>query len=338
MRDSEAWNSGIASASRRPEAIGGAVLTDLVESLLIEKRKSRRWSIFFRCLAFLFLFLLLLSFSGLFSGLGKGVVGGLGGTRHTALVDISGVIAVDQEANAQSIVGSIERALQDSNTAGVILRINSPGGSPVQSGIIFDEILRLRNRHPNTPIHAVVGDVGASGGYYVAVAADRIYADKASIVGSIGVRMDSFGFDRAIELLGIERRTLTAGDNKALLDPFLPENPDHVAHMQSLLSDVHQQFIAAVKRGRGDRLKDNPELYSGLVWTGESAVRQGLVDKLANEGYVAREIIGAPDIIDFTRRQDVFERLSGRLSAGISALINEWLKQGVSAPPAVVMQ
>jgi protease-4 len=205
----------------------------------------------------------------------------------------------------------------------VILRINSPGGSPVQSGYIYDEIRRLREENPDTPLYAVVTDICASGGYYIASAADKIYADKASIVGSIGVRMDNFGFVDAMQKLGIERRTLTAGENKALLDPFMPENEETKAHMQSMLGEIHQQFINAVKEGRGDRLDTSVEgLFSGLIWTGEAAVKNGLVDELASASYVAREVIGEETVVDYTVQEDILERFAQRLGSTVAQVIS----------------
>lgn len=238
--------------------------------------------------------------------------------KHTAVVEIDGVIAAGMPASADNIVDALTAALKNSQSAGVLLRINSPGGSPVQSGIVFDEILRLRVEYPDKPIHAVVTDVCASGGYYIAAAADRIYADRASIVGSIGVRMDSFGFTGAMEKLGVERRLMTAGENKAMLDPFLPENEAQKAHVQSLIDDIHQQFISAVKKGRGERLKESNELFSGLFWSGERALELGLVDELATERQVAAEVIGAEDRVDYTRREGFAEKLMGRLSLALS--------------------
>jgi len=202
---------------------------------------------------------------------------------------------------------------------GVILRINSPGGSPVQSGYVYDEIRRLRKEYPQTPLYAVVGDMCASGGYYIAAAADEIYADKASVVGSIGVLMNGFGFVEAMEKLGVERRLLTAGAHKGFLDPFSPAQPDEIAHIQSLLGDIHEQFIHAVKEGRGDRLQDDPSLFSGLVWTGEQAVKLGLVDGLGSAGHVAREVIGEENIMDFTPRPRYFEKLAANLGAAVAS-------------------
>ncbi|HEB82923.1 MAG TPA: S49 family peptidase, partial [Gammaproteobacteria bacterium] len=241
------------------------VITSLAEASLKEQRRSRRWGIFFKLLTFIYIgaVIFMLGNSDITSPVSAS-------GKHTALVELNGVIADDTEASADRIVTALRSAFDDENSAGVILRINSPGGSPVQSGYIYDEIRRLREENPDTPLYAVVTDICASGGYYIASAADRIYADKASIVGSIGVRMDNFGFVEAIKKLGIERRTLTAGENKALLDPFLPENEKTKAHMQNMLTEIHQQFIISVKRGRGDRLDTSTEgLFSGLVWTGE---------------------------------------------------------------------
>jgi protease-4 len=215
-------------------------------------------------------------------------------------------------------VTGLRNAFEDKNTVGVILRINSPGGSPVQSGYINDEIKRLREKYPDIPFYAVISDIGASGAYYIAVAADKIYADKASIIGSIGVRMDSFGFVDAMRTIGVERRLLTAGEHKALLDPFSPEDPVAIEHIQEMLDQIHQQFVAVVKEGRGDRLKENPELFSGLIWTGEEAVQLGLVDELGSASYVAREVIKEDNLVDFTKKEDVWKRLSDRLGAGVA--------------------
>ncbi len=309
---------------------------ELASAALVEKTRARRWTLFFRFL-WLGLFLFIIALWWLQQ---KGLQNTLGSGRHTALVSIEGVIAANETANVEAILDGVERALKHRQTAGLILRINSPGGSPVQSGIVYDELLRLRGQFPDTPIHAVITDVGASGGYYIASAADRIFADRASLVGSIGVRMDSFGFTDAMEELGIERRLLTAGDNKALLDPFLPQNPDHVRHMQGVLGTIHQQFIDAVQRGRGERLKDDPSLFSGLIWSGEQAVGLGLIDELANEYEVARDIFNAPNIVSFTLEPDPFEQITRRLGAMISSPVDRWLTNfgaGSKAPgfPAV---
>jgi len=293
------------------------VVTQLAESSLREQRRARRWGIFFKALTFAYIGGILFMFGD--ASLTKVNIN----EKHTALIELNGVIADNELASADNIVTALRDAFDNENSAGVILRINSPGGSPVQSGYIYDEILRLREDNPDTPLYAVVTDICASGGYYIASAADKIYADKASIVGSIGVRMDNFGFVDAIEKLGIERRTLTAGDNKALLDPFLPENEKAKAHMQTMLTEIHLQFIDAVKQGRGDRLDSSVDgVFSGLIWTGEAAVNIGLVDELASSSHVAREVIGAETIVDYTLKEDILERFAERLGSTVAQVIS----------------
>ncbi len=293
------------------------VVTQLAESSLREQRRARRWGIFFKALTFAYIGGILFMFGD--ASLTKVNIN----EKHTALVELNGVIADNELASADNIVTALRDAFDNENSAGVILRINSPGGSPVQSGYIYDEILRLREDNPDTPLYAVVTDICASGGYYIASAADKIYADKASIVGSIGVRMDNFGFVDAIDKLGIERRTLTAGENKALLDPFLPENEKAKAHMQTMLTEIHQQFIDAVKQGRGDRLDSSVDgVFSGLIWTGEAAVNIGLVDELASASHVAREVIGAETIVDYTLKEDLLERFAERLGSTVAQVIS----------------
>lgn len=279
---------------------------------LSEQRRRRRWSIFFRLIGFSYLGILmfaLVDWSTLFSQAEH--------RKHTALVELSGVIAPGSEASAESIVSSLQSAFDDKNTQGVILRINSPGGSPVQSGIINDEIHRLRGLYPGTPLYAVVEDICASGGYYVAVAADRIYVDKASIVGSIGVLMEGFGFTGLMEKVGVERRLLTAGENKGFLDPFSPQEERHRVHAQELLGDVHQQFIEVVRKGRGERLKESGEMFSGLMWSGSRSIELGLADGLGSVEYVAREVVQAEDIVDFTQRQNIAERFAKQFGADL---------------------
>ncbi len=296
------------------------VVTQLAEASLKEQRRSRRWGIIFKLLTFAYIGVILFMIGE--ASLTKVTIN----EKHTALVELTGVIADKEIASADHIVTALRDAFDNEKAAGVILRINSPGGSPVQSGYIYDEIKRLRKENPDTPLYAVVTDICASGGYYIASAADKIYADKASIVGSIGVRMDNFGFVDAIEKLGIERRTLTAGENKALLDPFLPENDKTKAHMQTMLSEIHQQFINAVKEGRGDRLDTSVEgLFSGLIWTGETAVKNGLVDELASSSYVAREVIGEETIVDYTVQDDILERFAQRLGSTVAQVISTQL-------------
>lgn len=287
-------------------------MENLAFSALREQRMSRRWGIFFKSLTLLYLFLVL-ALAMDWVGKGAGAA-----TAHTALIDIYGQIGSEDEVNADSVISSLQSAFEDVNTKGVILRINSPGGSPVQAGIINDEIKRQRKLHPKIPLYAVVEDVCASGGYYIAVAADKIYVDKASIVGSIGVLMDGFGFTGTMEKLGIERRLLSAGENKAILDPFSPINPKHQAFAQEMLNEIHQQFITVVREGRGDRLKETPEMFSGLFWSGETSVRLGLADAIGSSEYVAREVIKQENIVDFTSREGFANRLAKRLGASMA--------------------
>jgi protease-4 len=237
--------------------------------------------------------------------------------KHTALVDLQGEISANSDASADNIDGALQSAFEDENTAGVILRINSPGGSPVQAGIINGEIRRLRTKYPKTPLYVVVDDMCASGGYYVAAAADKIYVDRASIVGSIGVLMDGFGFTGLMDKLGIQRRIHTSGANKGAFDPFSPETPAMNAHAQDMLDQIHAQFIDAVKLGRGKRLKDDPELFSGMFWTGEKSVELGLADGFGDASYVAREVIKQPDIVDYTQKESISERVVRRFGASI---------------------
>jgi protease IV len=286
------------------------VLERLVRSVLDEQRRARRWSILFKSLGFLYLFVVLFLALGWFGGKDKGLPG-----KHTALVEVNGVIAADSQASAERINAGLQDAFKDTRTAGVILRVNSPGGSPVQAGQINGEMRRLRGLYPKVPLYVVVEDICASGGYYVAVAADQIYVDQASIVGSIGVLMDGFGFTGTMEKLGVERRLLTAGENKGFLDPFSPMNPKQRDYAEKLLADVHRQFIDVVKQGRGKRLKESPELFSGLFWTGQRSIELGLADALGSVDYVAREVIKAEDIVDFTPRENLAERFARRFGA-----------------------
>lgn len=291
----------------------------LTFATLAEQRRARRWGIFFKSLTFLYLFgLIYLFFPQDDSSIAVG-------KKHTALIDIDGVIASDSAANADSIITGLRGAFRDSNTAGIILRINSPGGSPVQAGYVNDEIKRLRAEHPKIPLYAVVSDICASGGYYIAVAADEIYADKASLVGSIGVLMDSFGFVGTLEKLGVERRLLTAGENKGFLDPFSPLKSADVDHVRTLLASTHQQFIDVVKEGRGDRLKDNPTLFTGLIWTGQQAKELGLIDGLGSSSYVARDIIKAEKIVNYTRKPHPLERFADQIGIGAASTMGKLL-------------
>ena len=235
-------------------------------------------------------------------------------TPHTALIDLRGEIAADTDNSAEALTGALRSAFEDAGAQAVVLRINSPGGSPVQSGIVNDEIHRLKALH-GKKVYAVVEEICASGAYYIAVAADEIFVDKASLVGSIGVLIEGFGFTGLMDRLGIERRLLTAGVNKGMLDPFSPQNDSHVAHAKSMIDQIHRQFIDVVKAGRGDRLHESPETFSGLYWNGEEAVRMGLADRLGSVDFVAREVVRAEEIIDYTPRENVAERLARRFGA-----------------------
>ena len=294
------------------------VLEKLVMSTLDERRRARRWNIFFRLVFFAYLALFLLVFLGWWTP-GEHKSGSA--TQHTALVDVKGVIDSEGESSAEAINAALKAAFEDSKTAGVVLRVNSPGGSPVQAGIVHDEIKRLRAKHPNIPLYAVVEEICASGGYYIAVAADRIYVDKASMIGSIGVLMDGFGFTGTMEKLGVERRLFTAGQNKGFLDSFSPLSEEHKRIAQKMLTEIHDQFIAVVKAGRGARLKDSPEIFSGLVWSGARGIELGLADELGTVDGVARDVIKAEEIVDFSTHENIAERLAKRIGASAGQVI-----------------
>jgi protease-4 len=298
------------------------VIEKLALAALKEQRRSRRWGIFFKLLGFAYLTLLLLI------ALDWRAQDGLTAGKHTALVDIVGVIDPKGVASADRVTTALQGAFKDKNTQGVVLRINSPGGSPVQAGIIYDEIRRLRGVYPNVPMYAVVEDVCASGGYYIAAAADRIYVDKASIVGSIGVVMDGWGFTGTMEKLGVERRVLVSGENKAFLDPFSPVNEKHKKHAQSMLDDIHKQFIDVVRKGRGKRLKESSDVFSGLLWTGARSVELGLSDGFGSVDFVAREVIKAEDIVDFTQKENLAERFAKRFGAAMAGTLAQVLARG----------
>jgi len=285
------------------------LLEKVAFATLHEQRAKRRWGIFFKLAGLAYL----IALPALLMDWGDSEQ--LADRRHTAVIHLRGTIEAQGEASAQNLNDALEAAFADKRTAGVILRVNSPGGSPVQAGIVHDEILRLRTAHPQIPLYAVVEDVCASGGYYVAVAADKIFVDKASIVGSIGVLMDAFGFTGTMEKLGIERRLLTAGENKGFLDPFSPQDVKQKEHAQVLLREIHQQFIEVVRRGRGNRLRETPELFSGLMWTGSQSVSLGLADGLGTVGSVARDVIKADRLVEYTVKDSLAERLARRLRA-----------------------
>lgn len=295
------------------------VIAKLATDALAEQKRARRWGIVFKVLTFSYLFILL--FVGLgWLGQGDGIQTG----EHTALVELNGLIAAGSQANADDVSAGLKAAFEADGTQAVVLRINSPGGSPVQSATINDEIRRLRELHPDIPLYAVVEDVCASGGYYVAVAADQIFVAKASIVGSIGVLMNGFGFTGTMDKLGVERRLLTAGKNKGFMDPFSPLEADQQAYARSMLGEIHAQFIDAVRQGRGDRLKETEQTFSGLMWTGEKSVELGLADALGSVAYVAREVVKAEKIVNYSRRENLAERLARRFGATFGdALLRE---------------
>lgn len=300
----------MADSENRNETWVKSVLEKLALSSVQEQRRTRRWGIFFKLLTFIYLFIFMFFGLGWFGGNEISISG-----KHTALVELRGVISPDSVSSADNVNAGLQHAFKDEKTRGVILRINSPGGSPVQAGYINDEIRRLRAEYPQIPLYAVVEDICASGGYYVAVAADKIYVDKASVVGSIGVLMNGFGFTGAMEKLGIERRLITAGKNKGFLDPFSPPNIDQEKYAKEMLGDVHEQFIQVVRQGRGERLKEAPEMFSGVVWTGQKSIDLGLADAMGSAEYVAREIIKAERIVDYTTREGFAERFARRFGA-----------------------
>lgn len=312
-------NDSVENTQRIDSSTGSeyeAIVQRLAFAAVNEQRRGRRWKIFFLILTFIYLTpFLLLAID--FNDINVLNVNTISSGKHTAVVKMTGIIASGEQASAENIINGLQNAFDDEDTAGVILEINSPGGSPVQSADIYDEIKRLRKLHKDIPLYVVVSDMAASGGYFVASAADKIYVNKSSLVGSIGVRMDSFGLVELIHKMGIERRLLTAGENKGMLDPFLPTNEKQKQHLLTMLEQVHQHFITAVKEGRGDRIKDTPELFSGLVWSGEEAVSLGLVDAYGSSEYVAREVIKEEDIVDYTTQDLLLDRLAKRVGAGV---------------------
>ena len=288
-----------------------------------EQRRARRWGIFFKSLLAIYLGVGLWLAAKPWGG-----YGGKDGKGYTAVVDVTGMIAPGQPSSAENIIQGLREAAADSGTKGIILRMNTPGGSPVQSAYVYDEIRRLKKAKPNLPIYAVVADMCASGGYYIAAAADKIYVNSASIVGSIGVIMGSFGFVEAMNKLGVERRIMTAGEHKALLDPFAPVDPIAREHLQSVLGSIHRQFINAVKEGRGERLKETPDMFSGLIWTGAEGIKLGLVDDLGDAHYVAETVIGARRMVNFTPDQSLFDRITRRLGTALGQAL--WSVLGAS--------
>ncbi len=294
------------------------VLEKIALAGIKEQRSARRWGIFFKILTFTYVTMILF-----FAIDWKGRTEIMTDGKHTALVEVSGVIGPGTDASAERVNAALQAAFKDRNTQGVVVRVNSPGGSPVQSQNIYDEMRRLRVKYPAIPLYVVVEDICASGGYFVAAGADRIYVSKSSLVGSIGVRMDGWGVTGLMDKLGVERRLLTAGDNKGFLDPFLPVDEKQKQHALAMLGEIHQQFINVVREGRGKRLKESPDLFSGLVWTGQKSVDLGLADGFGSLDYVAREVIKAEDIVDFSQKENLAEKFARRLGAGAASALAE---------------
>ncbi len=298
------------------------IIEKLALAAVTEQTRARRWGVFFKSLIFIYLFAIF--GMAVYPKIKQNI--GVDSKYHTAVIDVVGVIAEDKDANATDIIESLRDAVKDTNTKGIILHSNSPGGSPVQSAYVYEEIRKIKKERPDLPIYAVVSDMCASGCYYIASASDKIFVNQSSLIGSIGVLMDGFGFVDIMQKMGVERRLLTAGAHKAMLDPFSPPKEDETKYMQGLLDEVHQQFISAVKAGRGDRLKETPEMFSGLVWTGEVGVKIGVADGFGNDDYVAKEIIGAEKLVDFTQQGSLLEKMSGKLGASFGHAIGSLIQ------------
>jgi len=296
------------------------LVTKLASAALREQRRARLWSIFFKLLTFAYITVILLS---VYDWRGRGDISG--GKKHTALVELNGLIAPGNDASAEKITIALQAAFKDKNTQGVVLKINSPGGSPVQSQTIYDEMKRLRKKYPEIPLHVVVEDICASGGYFVAAGAERIYVSKSSIVGSIGVLMNGFGFTGLMDKLGVDRRLITAGENKGMLDPFSPVQARDVEHAKKLVNDIHQQFIAVVREGRGKRLKETPDMFTGLIWTGQMSIDLGLADGVGTLDSVARDVIKAEEIVDFSQKENIAEKFARRFGASAANTLVEAL-------------
>ncbi len=313
-----------ATADQKDNAWEREVLEKLALAAVTEQRRVRRWGIFFKSLMFLYLFILL--GVALYPKLESEISGSEEG--HTAILEIKGMISEDSESSADSIIEGLREAVKNESTKGIILHLNSPGGTPVQAAYVYEAIRETKKKHPDLPIYAVVSDICASGCYYIGAAADKIYVSPASIVGSIGVLMDGFGFVGTLQKFGVERRLLTAGAHKAMLDPFSPVNAAENQHMQKLLDQVHKQFISAVREGRGDRLRETDDMFSGLVWTGEESIKLGLADAVGNDDYVAEKVIGYKKIVNFTPQQHFLDQLTGKLGTVfehlISSSIRDW--------------
>ncbi|HUQ24933.1 MAG TPA: S49 family peptidase [Burkholderiales bacterium] len=303
------------------------LVTKLASAALREQRRARLWGIFFKLLTFAYVTFILLT---VYDWRGRSDMSG--GKKHTALVELNGLIAPGNDGSAEKINSSLQAAFKDRNTQGVVLKINSPGGSPVQSQTIYDEMKRLRKKYPEIPLYVVVEDICASGGYFVAAGADRIYVSKSSIVGSIGVLMNGFGFTGLMDKLGVDRRLITAGENKGMLDPFSPVQERDVEHAKKLVGDIHQQFIAVVREGRGKRLKETPDMFTGLIWTGQMSIELGLADGLGSLDSVARDVIKAEEIVDFSQKENIAEKFARRFGASAANTVVEAL---LRASPAL---
>jgi protease-4 len=304
------------------------LITKIASDAIVEQRRRRRWGIFFKLLTFAYITTVLLlmvdwSSRGDFTG----------GKKYTAVVELNGIIAPGADASAENVILGLQAAFKEKSTQGVILRINSPGGSPVQAQTIYDEMRRLRRKYPDVPLYAVVEDICASGGYFVAAAADRIYVGKASIVGSIGVLMNGFGFTGLMDKLGVERRLITAGENKGMLDPFSPLREKDKEYINVLMKDIHQQFIGAVREGRGKRLKETPDMFSGLIWTGEKSVELGLADGYGSLDSVARDVIKAEDMVDYTKKEGFAEKVARRFGASVASSLADFALRNYFATP-----
>ncbi len=298
------------------------IIEKLALAAVTEQTRARRWGVFFKSLIFIYLFAVF--GMAIYPKIKQNI--GVDSKYHTAVIDVVGVIAEDKDANAADIIESLRDAVKDPHTKGIILHSNSPGGSPVQSAYVYEEIRKIKKERPDLPVYAVVSDMCASGCYYIASASDKIFVNQSSLIGSIGVLMDGFGFVDIMQKMGVERRLLTAGAHKAMLDPFSPPKEDETKYMQGLLDEVHQQFISAVKAGRGDRLKETPDMFSGLVWTGEAGVKIGVADGFGNDDYVAKEVIGAETLVDFTQQGSVLEKISGKLGASFGHAIGSLIQ------------
>lgn len=301
---------------------------DTIEKVLLasieEQRRARRWSIFFKGMVLLLVVAGFMQNAKPWNRLTKDE-----GSKHTAVIDVAGLIAPGQPASGDNIIQGLRDASDDPHTKGILLRMNSPGGSPVQSASVYDEVRRLKKLKPELPIHAVVFDMCASGCYYIAAAADRIYVSNASVVGSIGVIMGGFGFVDAMKTLGVERRVMTAGDHKAMLDPFAPVDQVARQHMQGVIESVHRQFSDAVRQGRGSRLKETPDMFSGLIWTGEEAIKLGLADELGTTRSVAEDVIGAKKVVNFNPDENVFDQLSRKMGGTMGQTLVEAMSSSV---------